>query len=348
MTLSRRAMIGRSAAAAAGVLAAAGCTREGEPGPRQTEALDYAPRPRAVVTSYDLDVTGREDIARVLRRLAEQAAGDAEVIVGLGGSAFEKAGLIGQRPRQLTEMPSFAGDVLDPARSHGDLFVQVGAGSLPAARAALGAVDGLRERWRVEGFRDGTKVEGGRPLAVNLFGFTEGHGNPDPGKLPGVVHVTAGQGEPSWAVGGTYQVARIIRFATTLWDADPVPEQESIIGRRRDGRWLDGAAALHQPRFAADPDGHSTPLNAHTRLARQPDGSVAPLVRRGYSYRTKAEEGLVFLAYQRDLEQGFAGVQKRLSGEKLGRYVLPVGGGYFFVPPPGRDGAWWGASLFGA
>jgi deferrochelatase/peroxidase EfeB len=185
---------------------------------------------------------------------------------------------------------------------------------------------------------------------VNLFGFTEGHGNPDPHQLTDVVRVREGQGEPGWAIGGSYQVARTITFGTALWDADKVHEQERVIGRRRDGRWLNGSPAGADPDFAADPDGRHTPLNAHVRMARA--GGVPPMLRRGYSYRLAAEaggaaeEGLIFLAYQHDLAKGFEAVQKRLAGEKLARYVLTVGGGYFFVPPASRDGRWWGEGLF--
>jgi deferrochelatase/peroxidase EfeB len=32
-------------------------------------------------------------------------------------------------------------------------------------------------------------------------------------------------------------------------------------------------------------------------------------------------------------QQGFATIQRRLRGEALEKYVLPVGGGYFFVLP---------------
>ncbi|MFD5749778.1 hypothetical protein [Streptomyces sp. NPDC127033] len=56
-------------------------------------------------------------------------------------------------------------------------------------------------------------------------------------------------------VGGSYQVVRIIRLATELWDKDSVEEQERIIGRRRNGRWLDGAPVDEQPNYRADPPG---------------------------------------------------------------------------------------------
>ena len=73
----------------------------------------------------------------------------------------------------------------------------------------------------------------------------------------------------------------------------------------------------------------------HVRLTRGPDGAPAEMLRRGYSFRTGHEEGLLFVAFQRDLEQGFAGVQRRLAGEPLSRYTLTVGGGYYFLPPAG-------------
>jgi deferrochelatase/peroxidase EfeB len=87
-----------------------------------------------------------------------------------------------------------------------------------------------------------------------------------------------------------------------------------------------------------------TPLDSHVRRAnpRRPGSTPPAMLRRGYSYRAghdmagRPEEGLLFVALQRDLELGFAGVQRRLAGEPLGRYVLTVGGGYYFVPP--RDG----------
>jgi deferrochelatase/peroxidase EfeB len=345
----RRAIAG--AAAVAGGLASGGCSRDGsaDRARQQTDALSARPPARALVAAYDLDVSGRTAVGAALEKVAERAAAapsGTEVVVGLGASLFDRAGITEQRPRQLTAMPSFPGDVLDPARTHGDLLIHVGAAGSSAAKRLLDDVaSALSARWQVAGFRSGTGTSGGRPTATNLFGFTEGHGNPDHAHLAPATLIAAG--EPEWAAGGTYAVVRTIRFATALWNLDPVPDQERIMGRHRDGRWLDGRAATAEPAFAGDPDGKTTPLDSHVRLANPRDGNPRPqLLRRGFSYRAGTEEGLLFMAYQRDLELGFAGVQKRLATEKLARYVLPVGGGYFFVPPPARDDSWWGAPLF--
>lgn len=214
------------------------------------------------MVALDRGARGGESRA-ILRELVSglRAVERAGVTVGVG-LAVGAFGAAANRPRQLVEMPAFAGDLLDPARSHGDVLVQVAGDRAADVRAAveglLPAVPGWRERWRIEGFRAENREEGGRGLARNPFHFTEGFGNPaGDGETADRALVRAGQGEPEWAVGGSYQVVRIIRFATELWDKDSVSEQERIIGRRRDGRWLDGAPVGEEPNFAADPKGGS-------------------------------------------------------------------------------------------
>ncbi|MET8153160.1 Dyp-type peroxidase [Actinoplanes sp. NPDC049668] len=341
---TRRGVIAGGALAAAGLVG--GCSAP-RPGRARAELLSAPPRPHTVLAA--LDLPDSRGVAGALRRLAERAesaADGVETAVALGAALFDRAGLAAHRPRQLAAMPSFPGDVLDPRRCHGDLLVQVGADTAEeAAREAAAIADDLGVRWRMAGFREAARVDAGRPLATNLFGFVEGHGNPEPAAGAEAVRVRDGRGEPAWAVGGSYLVVRVIQFATELWNRDPEAEQERIIGRRRDGSWLDGRPAGAEPVYADDPHGRRTPLDSHVRRANPRDGSVAPLARRGYSFRGRDEEGLLFTAYQNDLSTGFEAVQRRLAGERLGRYTLTVGGGYFFVPPRAGTTSWVGPLL---
>ena len=116
------------------------------------------------------------------------------------------------------------------------------------------------------------------------------------------------------------------------------------------------SSLLAVPDFAADPKGKVTPLTAHIRLAnpRTPATEQNRLLRRPFNYAngvTKAGQldmGLLFIAYQADLEQGFITVQRRLDGEPLEEYVKPVGGGYFFTLPGVAEGDYLGRPLLAA
>ncbi|WP_432022263.1 Dyp-type peroxidase [Streptomyces parvus] len=299
-------------------------------------------------------------VADALRQLSqgmrEARAAGATVGPALGAALFDRSpeepgqGVrTDRRPRGLADMPAFPGDLLDPARSHGEVLVQVAAtrsGAVgPAVERLLAVLPAWRVRWRADGSRTDNRDDGGRQLARNPFHFTEGFGNPGSMReTADRVLVTAGRGEPAWAVGGSYQVVRVIRLATALWDQDSVHEQERIIGRRRDGRWLDGTPSHEEPNFRADRDGRLTPLDSHVRLAVPDRRDPPPLVRRSYSYdRGAGDTGLLFSCFQRDLAEGFEAVQKRLEGEAMAPYLMTVGGGYFFVPPPGD--AWTEALL---
>ncbi|MFT9786471.1 Dyp-type peroxidase [Streptomyces rhizosphaericola] len=278
-------------------------------------------------------------LGQLVEGLGAARSGRVSVTVGLGSSFFSSVHVL--PPRHLKRMPRFPGDLLDDSQAHGDVLVYLEGESKAdledAAERLLSVMPTWRRRWRIDGFRKENRNEEGKWLARNPFHFTEGFGNPDTERdIIGRAAVVPGQGEPTWAEGGSYQVIRVVRFATNLWDRDSVDAQERIIGRRREGRWLDGTPGEEQPNFAADPHGKATPLDSHVRLAAPDRRNPPPMVRRSYSYdRGGGDSGLIFSCFQRDLVRGFEAVQRRLEGESLAKYVLTTGGGYFFVPPPG-------------
>jgi deferrochelatase/peroxidase EfeB len=295
------------------------------------------PHTQLVSLALPVDVRQRSTVLHTAHQaISAINSGKISAWLALGEGAF----LQNTRPRHLRAMPSFPGDVLDPAQSHGDLLVQITGASAQAVREAAGQTLRVlphQVRWRVHGTRPDSRTENGRGLSRNPFHFPEGFGNPATGEgAADRATVRAGSGEPPWAVGGSYQVIRIIRLATDFWDRDTVPEQERIIGRRRDGRWLDGTPSAERAVFTTDPHGKITPLDAHVRRAAPNPGTPPPMVRRSYNYdRGPDDQGLIFSCFQSDLEKGFEAVQRRLQGEAMAKYTLTTGGGYFFVPPPG-------------
>ncbi|MFD8236227.1 Dyp-type peroxidase [Streptomyces sp. NPDC059696] len=300
-----------------------------------------APLPYATVIAIDLTSGSKrcgETLSAAYHAVAAIDGGKIAAWLALGEGALPSRS---DRPRNLRRMPSFAGDVLDPAQTHGDLLLQITGSSARAVRQAaeqaLRALPQQQLRWHADGTRPENRTEDGRGLSRNPFHFTEGHGNPaTTAEITERATVRVGQGEPSWAVGGSYQVIRVIRLATGFWDRDSAHEQERITGRRRNGRWLDGTPSTERAAFATDPHGKITPLDAHVRRAAPNPRTPPPMVRRSYNYnRGPDDQGLIFSCFQSDLEKGFEAVQRRLQGEAMAKYTLTTGGGYFFVPPPG-------------
>ncbi|ODA67024.1 Deferrochelatase/peroxidase EfeB precursor [Methyloligella halotolerans] len=276
------------------------------------------------------------------------------ITVGLGNSLFEnRPWLKPHKPKQLVRMPEFPNDALDADRSHGDLSLQFSANLLDTNIHALrDIVKNLPEflvmRWMQEGDVPviPPKPDGKTESARNFLGFHDGSANPDSNDaelMEEVIWVDEKDDEPEWAYGGTYQAVRIIRNFVERWDRTPLREQERIIGRKKNnGAPLDGGDRESEvPDYAADPDGKLTPLDAHIRLANPRTEKTREnlMLRRPFNYSngvTKSgqlDQGLLFIAYQADLDKGFVTVQRRLDGEPLEEYIKPVGGGFFYVLP---------------
>ncbi|MEV1068136.1 iron uptake transporter deferrochelatase/peroxidase subunit [Streptomyces sp. NPDC050263] len=275
--------------------------------------------------------------------------------VGFGPSLFSRFGLAKERPAALVDLPQFAGDALDAARSGGDLCVQACADD---PQVAVHAIRNLARigmgkvvvRWSQLGFGKTSSTTPEAQTPRNLMGFKDGTRNiagTETDRLKKFVWVGEKDG-PDWMTGGSYLVARRIRMHIETWDRTSLQEQEDIFGRDKgEGAPVGKAKERDEPFLKAmKPD-------AHVRLAHPDSNHGATILRRGYSFTDgtdglgRLEAGLFFLAYQRDVREGFVRVQRNLATDALNEYIQHVGSAVFAVPPGVRDkDDWWGRTLF--
>ncbi|WP_052847448.1 iron uptake transporter deferrochelatase/peroxidase subunit [Streptomyces avicenniae] len=290
-------------------------------------------------------------------------AGPASLTVtfGLGHGFFDATGLASARPAALDPLPAFSADALDPARSGGHLWVQIGADdglvAFRALRTLQRAAAGTAEvRWTMGGFNRSPGATA-RPMTTrNLMGQVDGTNNPDPADddFDARVFVPA-DGDPAWMAHGSYAVVRRIRMLLDTWDALPTDTRERVIGRRTsDGAPLTGGSETSPVDLDAT-DGEGRPViaaNAHVRVTSPDTNGGAAMLRRPFSYHDgflddgSPDAGLLFICWQADPLRGFVPVQRKLDrGDALSEFVRHEASALFAVPGGAAQGEYVGQRL---
>ncbi|MEU0923753.1 iron uptake transporter deferrochelatase/peroxidase subunit [Streptomyces malaysiensis] len=283
------------------------------------------------------------------------------VTFGFGRTFFGKAGLGGQLPEALAPLPDFVSDALDPKRSNGDLWIQIGANDALVAFHALRALqreaaDAARPRWQMNGFNR-TPGATDRPMTTrNLMGQIDGTNNPKPADDDFERRIFVPEkGEPAWMAGGSYAVVRRIRMLLDSWDHLSLKRQEKVVGRRKsDGAPLSGGTETTPVRLdKVNEDGSLAIAGAaHVRVAAPASNQGAAMLRRPFSYHDgfrddgAPDAGLLFIAWQADPMKGFVPVQRKLDlGDDLSRFLRHETSALFAVPAGCAPGEYVGQAL---
>ena len=283
------------------------------------------------------------------------------VTVGLGPTLFERTGLARLKPPSAHPIPPMPTDRLDPRWGATDLMLQICADDpvvvAHASRVLVKNVRGLAdERWRQLGFRTARSADPDGTTGRNLMGQVDGTVNPVAG-TPDFDQVVWSDGAAQpWMAGGTMMVLRRIQMHLDAWDALDRASKELVVGRRLDnGAPLTGEKETDPVDVTVMRDGIPViPPNAHAALAhaQQPEER---LLRRPYNYDDPpspgevSNSGLIFVAFQRDIDKQFLPIQERLAkSDTMNRRVTAIGSAVYVIPPGVSPGGFLGGQLFEA
>lgn len=340
--------------------------------------IDTEPQDQVAFAGFDL-VPGadRDDIIGLLKIWTDDAArltqgrpalADTEpelaarparltVTVGFGPEVFTRAGLEHERPRWCTPLPAFGIDKLDPAYTGADLLLQVCGDEATtvshAVRVLTKHVKSLvTPRWVQRGFRNAAKGQTMR----NLMGQVDGTVNIAANTVDFDTLVWDDGSVRPWMAGGTSMVLRRIAMNLDSWDELDADGRAITLGRRdSDGAPMGGTKETDDPDFTAVDEFGITVIPPSSHIARAHHSTERErFLRRGYNYDDApapgqvSNSGLLFAAFQRDIDTQYLPVQARLAEfDALNRWTTPVGSAVFAIPPGvPAPGGYLGQQLF--
>lgn len=279
--------------------------------------------------------------------------------VGFGATMFGKLGLLGQLPEGFGPLPSFKVDQLRPQYSGGDVLLHISADDpVVLSHGTRGLVrDSMpfaTVRWTQAGFAHSPGMVPAGLTHRNLMGQVDGTANPVLGSkdFSDLVWIEDG---PQWIRGGTQLVFRRIAMQLDTWDQLGAPAKEEVIGRRlSNGAPLTGTRESDIPDLAArHPNGLKViPDFAHIRRAA-PTAEGERIFRRPFSYEAginaqgSMDVGLLWTAYQRNMQLQYVPIQQRLDElDLLNRWTVPIGSAEFAIAGGVREGEVLAQALF--
>lgn len=308
----------------------------------------------------------------------ELAAAPARLTVtfGFGSEVFNRT-RPELKPTWLKPLPEYAIDQLDSAYTGGDMVIQIqGDDPLSVAHARRMLLKDARAfasiAWIQTGFTHARASHPDDTTMRNLFGQIDGTGNPQRGSATAervIWGVGDGDGRGTknlqpWIDNGTSMVIRRIAMNVDEWDELDRPMQEDVIGRKLgSGAPLTGTQEHDEPDFEAlGPTGFPVISDiSHIRRARTQDPDEA-MFRRSFNYDELptssgnqlhgqtgvSESGLIFVAFQCDVDQQYTPIQDRLAEtDHLNLWTIPTGSAVFAIPPGCDAGGYIGEPLFG-
>lgn len=344
-----------------------------------------APQSNAVFIGLDLIPDAKREARELLRAVLRLWTADAErltrgtaaladtepelalrparltVTVGFGPTLFDRTGLARLKPPSAHPIPPMPTDRLDPRWGATDLLLQICADDpivvAHASRVLVKNVRGLAdERWRQLGFRTARSADPDGTTGRNLMGQVDGTVNPLAGTPDFDQIVWCDGGAQSWMAGGTMMVLRRIQMHLDAWDALDRTSKELVVGRRLDnGAPLTGEKESDPVDVTMMRNGIPViPPNAHAALAH-PQRPEERLLRRPYNYDDAplpgavSNSGLIFVAYQRDIDRQFLPIQERLAkSDAMNRWITAIGSAVYVIPPGAQPGGFLGDQLFAA
>lgn len=331
------------------------------------------PQSTGILIAYDMTREGKQDLRKNLKRLLRIWTEDARIMCeggnpladlepemnqesarlsitfGIGPRLLRDLGLEkskevpGWVKRYVDGIPAFSADKLQDEWNGGDLILQIcGDQATSAAHAARHLTRAgssyCKPRWTQRGFLDSPQGETPR----NLLGFKDGTAQP--------------RDEQDWQeaiwdeFGGSAMVVRRVVFDIPSWEELSRGDRELAFGRdMKTGAPLGGTDEFEDVDLSKT-DSTGLPYidpKSHVGIAA---GQGTNMRRRAYNWDNDvtvgAESGLIFIAFQRDPDEAFTPLQKKLSdNDRMNTWMTHIGSAIFWVLPGTTEDSHWGESL---